>query len=153
MGLTRLPESVTLPASSAPVKAKVSLTQAPSGAHPWRQVDIRLCPVPSLPYMLLGNTGDDTLMKILRARAIHRGWVLNEYGMGVREGDKTSSPFAVQPQRGNADCLQIAWVKKGTELLVKTEREIFEKLEVPYLAPEQRGYATYEKILGRQYLA
>ncbi len=38
----------------------------------WRQIDIRVCPVPSLPYMLLGNTGDDFLMKILRAQAKQR---------------------------------------------------------------------------------
>ena len=49
-----------------------------------RQIDIRLCPLQSLPYMLLGNSGDDTLMKLLRWRAAEKGWVLNEYGMGER---------------------------------------------------------------------
>jgi len=53
-----------------------------------RQIDIRLCPLESLPYMLLGNTGDDNLMRILRAKALEKGWILNEYGMGDRDGGK-----------------------------------------------------------------
>lgn len=70
MGLTRLPGSPTAP-------------------H--RQIDVRLCPTESLPYMLLGNSGDDMLMKLLRWRAIVKGWTLNEYGMGKRSEDVVSS--------------------------------------------------------------
>ncbi|KAK4686411.1 hypothetical protein P7C73_g3709, partial [Tremellales sp. Uapishka_1] len=55
LGLTRLPKSADNP---APV---------------YRQIDIRLCPTDSIPYMLLGNTGDDELMKILRRQAIFAG--------------------------------------------------------------------------------
>jgi DNA polymerase beta len=48
----------------------MGLTRLPGNADGlWRQIDIRICPVPSMPYMLLGNTGDDTLMKILRQAA------------------------------------------------------------------------------------
>jgi DNA polymerase beta len=57
---------------------------------PYRQVDIRLCPTASLPYMLLGNSGDDNLMKLLRWRAMEKGLALNEYGMGKRD-DKLGS--------------------------------------------------------------
>lgn len=35
--------------------------------------------------MLLGNTGDDALMRLLRWKAGEKGWMLNEYGMG-KEG-------------------------------------------------------------------
>jgi DNA polymerase beta len=35
--------------------------------------------------MLLGNSGDDLLMKIVRNKALSKGWLLNEYGMGKRE--------------------------------------------------------------------
>jgi DNA polymerase beta len=67
------------------------LTRLPdSPTAPHRQVDIRLCPTESLPYMLLGNSGDDTLMKILRWRVISKGWTLNEYGMGQRTEDIVS---------------------------------------------------------------
>jgi DNA polymerase beta len=61
----------------------IALTKAPSkrdGA--WRQVDIRLCPQASVPYMLVGNTGDMQLMKMLRGRAMEKNLTLNEYGMG-----------------------------------------------------------------------
>ena len=69
MGLTRLSGSTT-------------------ASH--RQIDIRLCPTEYLPYMLLGNSGDDMLMKLLRWRAIVKGWTLNEYGMGKRSEDVVS---------------------------------------------------------------
>jgi DNA polymerase beta len=35
--------------------------------------------------MLLGNSGDDNLMKLLRWRAMGKGLALNEYGMGKRD--------------------------------------------------------------------
>jgi hypothetical protein len=43
----------------------------PSGGPgaPWRQMDIRLYPSDSLAYTLLGNTGDDGLMIIMRTIA------------------------------------------------------------------------------------
>ena len=40
--------------------------------------------------MLLGNTGDDILMRLLRHRALAKGLILNEYGMGERAGDEVS---------------------------------------------------------------
>lgn len=50
----------------------MALTKLDKPGAVWRQVDIRLCPTESLPYMLLGNTGDDNLMRFLRMRAKHR---------------------------------------------------------------------------------
>jgi len=66
-------------------KKSMFLTRLPDtpGAV-YRQIDIRLCPTESLPYMLLGNSGDDSLMKLLRWRAMEKGLALNEYGMGKR---------------------------------------------------------------------
>lgn len=69
----------------------MALTRLPddsSAIH--RQIDIRLSPTDSLPYMLLGNTGDTRLMQVLRGRARRKGWVLNEYGMAERDTDKVS---------------------------------------------------------------
>lgn len=107
----------------------LALTQLPKANSLHRQIDLRLCPIESLPYMLLGNTGDGKLMKIMRWRAIQRGWVLNEYAMGERDGDS-------------------AVMKKGTEFAVKDEKEIFQLLGLPYLLPSQRSYHTYKYILG-----
>ncbi|KAK8844691.1 hypothetical protein IAR55_006540 [Kwoniella newhampshirensis] len=111
-------------------KKVLALTRLPKPDSPHRQIDIRLCPLESLPYMLLGNTGDDRLMKILRYKAMENGWVLNEYAMGERMSDQV-----------------ISWVKEGTEIMVKTEREIFDLLDVPYLEPTQRSFHTYRHIL------
>lgn len=70
----------------------MGLTRLPGkNSAPHRQLDIRLCPAESLPYMLLGNSGDDMLMKILRWTALGKGWTLNEYGMGKRSEDEVRS--------------------------------------------------------------
>ncbi|WWD22757.1 hypothetical protein CI109_107250 [Kwoniella shandongensis] len=110
-------------------KKVLALTRLPKADSPHRQIDIRLCPLESLPYMLLGNTGDDRLMKILRYKAMEKGWVLNEYAMGERMSDQV-----------------ISWVKEGTELVVDSEKEIFDLLDMPYLEPTQRSFHTYRHI-------
>lgn len=113
-------------------KKLLALTRlTPASVH--RQIDIRLCPLQSLPYMLLGNSGDDLLMKIVRNKAISKGWLLNEYGMGEREempGNNTRKS-SVLLMDAKAD--RKARIKKGTEIMVKNEEEIFEKLGLPYL--------------------
>ncbi|OCF42147.1 hypothetical protein I317_03998 [Kwoniella heveanensis CBS 569] len=91
-------------------KKVLALARLPRNTSFHRQIDIRLCPLESLPYMLLGNTGDDTLMKILRHKAMAKGWVLNEYAMGERLSND-----------------------EGTEIIVKSEKEIFDLLGVPFL--------------------
>lgn len=63
-----------------------ALTRLPDVANArFRQIDVRISPVQSLPFMLLGNTGDDELMKILRRAANDKGWTLNEYAMGLKD--------------------------------------------------------------------
>lgn len=98
-------------------------------------MDIRLCPTQSLPYMLLGNSGDDLLMKIVRSKANSKGWLLNEYGMGERTtpigGTVRKCSFSLSTAGDEAD--SVAMIKEGTEILVKDEKEIFEKLGLPYL--------------------
>jgi DNA polymerase beta len=75
-------------------KKSMFLTRLPkSPGAVYRQIDIRLCPTESLPYMLLGNSGDDSLMKLLRWRAMEKGLALNEYGMGKRSNEVVCPPF------------------------------------------------------------
>ncbi|WWC85402.1 uncharacterized protein L201_000265 [Kwoniella dendrophila CBS 6074] len=111
-------------------KKVLALTKLPKENSIHRQIDIRLCPLESLSYMLLGNTGDDRLMKTLRYRAVQKGWVLNEYEMGPR----------VEGSNG-------IWVEEGQEIIVNSEKEIFEKLELPYLEPTMRSLHKYRHIL------
>lgn len=78
-------------------KKSMFLTRLPdSPGAVYRQIDIRLCPTESLPYMLLGNSGDDSLMKLLRWRAMEKGLALNEYGMGKRSNEVVRSFFHLQ---------------------------------------------------------
>lgn len=55
--------------------------------------------------MLLGNSGDDVLMKLLRWRASERGWVLNEYAMGERVPDVMPREWIVKVRD---ECLDFA---------------------------------------------
>jgi DNA polymerase beta len=51
------------------------LTKVPERILPgasYRLMDVRLCNTTSVPYFLLANTGDDTLMKIMRKAAFDR---------------------------------------------------------------------------------
>lgn len=50
-------------------KRIIALTRPGGPGAPWRQMDIRLYPSDSLAYTLLGNTGDDGLMIIMRTIA------------------------------------------------------------------------------------
>lgn len=47
----------------------MALTKLPKDGAKWRQVDIRLSTLDSLPYTMLALSGDDTLMKLLRKTA------------------------------------------------------------------------------------
>jgi len=59
------------------------LIKLPDHRH-YRRIDIRLAPYASYPYMLLGNSGDSLLMKLMRHTAKKKGWCLNEWGMGEK---------------------------------------------------------------------
>jgi hypothetical protein len=121
-------------------KKSMFLSRLPGNkTAPHRQVDIRLCPTESLPYMLLGNSGDDMLMKLLRWRAIAKGWTLNEYGMGERTEDVVSSLLLfsrVMSRWWGRAIVSLAWGSgltlafpvEGTEIIVKDEQEIFDKV-------------------------
>ncbi|WVQ94237.1 hypothetical protein IAU59_001315 [Kwoniella sp. CBS 9459] len=132
-------------------KKVLALARLPLESAFHRRIDIRLCPLESLPYMLLGNTGDDTLMKILRHRAMARGWVLNEYAMGERlsndGGKRTMRHSRSLRDLKSPKESEYTLVKEGTEIIVNSEKEIFDLLGVPFLEPEQRSYHKYKSIL------
>ncbi|KAH8089082.1 hypothetical protein HD553DRAFT_333676 [Filobasidium floriforme] len=140
-----------------------ALIKLPKDGSKWRQVDIRLSTLDSLPYTMLAMSGDDTLQKILRKQA-KEGFnlTLNEYEMGQRKTDSVSASLG-STQRVNTDrprlfaaialAQQITSTQavEGTQILVKDERGIFEHLKIPYLEPEQRNYRTYQHIIPRHF--
>ena len=74
------------------------------------QVDIRIVPKESWGAALLYFTGSKSFNIEIRKQAIKKGYLLNEYGL----------------------------YEKGKKIAGKTEKEIFQKLGIPYLEPEKR---------------
>lgn len=77
-----------------------------------RRIDIRLIPKKQLPFALLYFTGSGTLNKHMRQKAIEKGLKLNEYSMIDKETNKS--------------------------IILKSEKEIFEYLDMDYLEPHER---------------
>src|SRR5206468_9478138 len=81
------------------------------------QCDLRVVSDGEYPFALAYFTGSKEHNIVMRQRAIQRGLRLNEYGL-FRSTEETRDPAL------RVDC--------------KTEDEIFEKLGLPYIAPELR---------------
>lgn len=85
--------------------------------YPIRRLDIRWIPADSLPAALLYFTGPYELNKIMRNDAIKKNMLLNEYGL-----------YKID-ELGNKKVIK-----------VKSEEDIFKKLGMANLTPEQREY-------------
>lgn len=79
--------------------------------NPYRRIDIRFIPYQSYYYAILYFTGSKDFNKKMRLIAINNGYTLNEYGLYDEYG-KTHN--------------------------VKSEKEIFDLLEMEYLTPDKR---------------
>lgn len=91
--------------------------------HPVRRIDIRYVPFESLPSAMLYYTGPYELNAIMRSAAKKRGMLLNEYGLYKLLTDD----------------------RKGSKrkISVKSEADIFKKLGMKYLTPDEReSYST-----------
>jgi DNA polymerase beta len=80
-----------------------------------RRIDIRFVPYDAYYATLLYFTGSMTLNKLMRNHALDRGYTLNEYGL-----------------------FTYIKGKKGDKVVAHSEKEIFDKLGIVYLTPEQR---------------
>lgn len=77
---------------SSGLKQFSALTTLPTKADAiHRRLNLRICPLESLPFFLLMNTGDDRLITILRKKAGDMGYNLNELAMGLPVDDKVST--------------------------------------------------------------
>lgn len=91
--------------------------------YPVRRIDIRLIHFDSLPTTLLANTGPSELNEYMRKIAKSKNMLLNEYGLFMLDSNHNKKP-----------------------LNIKTEKDIFDKLNIPYLTPEERDtFSTQEK--------
>ena len=80
-----------------------------------RRIDIRYIPYDSLSSALQYFTGSGAFNKRIRALAEQLGYLLNEYGLYKLNGDKK------------------------TRIKITSEKDIFDKLGMEYLLPEQRN--------------
>lgn len=81
-----------------------------------RRLDLLLTPPVEFPYALLYFTGSDKFNIKMRKKAIEMGYSLSEHGLKIMKKD---SP-APQPP------------------IMKTEKDVFEFLKIPYLSPKDR---------------
>ena len=81
------------------------------------QADLRVVSDKEFPYALMYFTGNKDHNIVMRQRAIARGLRLNEYGL-FKSKEETRDPALLVP--------------------CKSEEEVFEKLDLPYIEPELR---------------
>lgn len=98
-----------------------------------RRLDIYTCPRHELAFMLIFLTGSEFLQRILRLRARKIGWSMSQHGFRVSKLDPDS---------------KLKRVIDGTLTLpCRTEREVFERLDLPYLEPTERNLGN-RKLSG-----
>ncbi|BCS83267.1 DNA polymerase family X [Cotonvirus japonicus] len=89
-------------------------------SYPVRRIDIRFVPYESLPSAMLYFTGPYELNTEMRTAAIKRDMILNEYGLYKIDENDVKTPVKI-----------------------KSESDIFKKLGMKYLTPEEReSYST-----------
>jgi len=88
--------------------------------NPVRRIDIRFVSYDSYPCALLYFTGSGVFNTKMRKKAISKGMMLNEYGL-----------YNVTKTKNGT--------KKFTEIPVKSEKDIFKKLNMEYVIPKNRN--------------
>jgi len=84
--------------------------------NPVRRIDIRYIPVSSIGSAKLYFTGSGDFNKNMRTYALKNGYTINEYGIYKLKADKT----------------------KGLKMKTRTEKDIFDVLNLDYVEPEAR---------------
>lgn len=90
---------------------------------PVRRIDIRFIPYNSLPTAMLYFTGPYELNTIMRTAAKKRGMILSEYGLYYIDDEGIRTPIKI-----------------------KSEADVFKKLGMDYLTPEERETFSSGKI-------
>lgn len=106
-------------------KKWMGLAVEPHGPTTKRRLDLLICPRSELPFQLIYLTGSEFLQRHLQTLAKDRGWKMSLHGFRIKKLDRGS---------------KLVRVVGGTMLEpCKTEREVFERLQVEYLEPHERN--------------
>lgn len=99
----------------------------------FRRMDLNLMPLKSRGAALLALTGDTTLNREMRSRAVKQGMLLNEYGLWRWQSNGSDAPVPTEMKDLNGE-------HKGYWELVEAESEekIMQAIGMEYLEPAQR---------------
>ncbi|GAM19229.1 hypothetical protein SAMD00019534_024040 [Acytostelium subglobosum LB1] len=97
-------------------KTKASTGGNTGGRPIVRRIDLKLVPIESYYFGLLHNTGSDEFNRQMRAIALSKGFTLSEYSINTVSGPK-----------------------KGEDILVNSEKEIFDIIGMHYYPPTERS--------------
>ncbi len=101
----------------------MAVCQLPGGKH--RRLDILVTPEEEIPYAMLYFTGSDKFNVEMRAKALERGWSLNEHGL-------TPVGLGATTEEAKADLLS------RRPPILKTEEEVMNFLGWEYVEPTER---------------
>jgi DNA polymerase (family 10) len=99
------------------------------------QVDLRIVPAESYGAALVYFTGSKEHNIRLRQRALDRGFTVSEYG--VFELLETPEPDTTSAE-AEADTEDADRRRAGRQVAGRTEKEVYEAVELPYILPELR---------------
>jgi len=99
------------------------------------QVDLRIVPAESYGAALVYFTGSKEHNIRLRQRALDRGFTVSEYG--VFELLETPEPDPTSAE-AEADTEDADRRRAGRQVAGRTEKEVYEAVELPYILPELR---------------
>lgn len=166
MGMSRLHQPDAAPSAAAEGGKKLKKKSQPTTAaeeYPARRLDVRFVDAASFPAALLYFTGSKNFNVVMRAKAVKKQQILNEYGLfrqptgshprsgsvsGVNELITKLTKYQYW-SRGEKACGEVTGAKQKEfeglvkqlntlRVKVKTEKDLFAALDMPYVLPPDR---------------
>jgi DNA polymerase (family X) len=103
------------------------------------QCDLRVISNVEYPFALNYFTGSKEHNIVMRNRALHRGWTLNEYRLGPAPTlEKADSPESPAKRRGKTNVEGASVPRRAKILAINDETELYRALGLDFIPPELR---------------
>ena len=103
------------------------------------QCDLRVISNVEYPFALNYFTGSKEHNIVMRNRALHRGWTLNEYRLGPAPTlEKADSPESPAKRRGKTNVEGASVPRRSKILAINDETELYRALGLDFIPPELR---------------
>ena len=103
------------------------------------QCDLRVVSNAEYPFALNYFTGSKEHNIVMRNRALHRGWTLNEYRLGPAPNvEKADSPGSLAKRRGKANVEGAPVPRRAKIPAINDEAELYRALGLDFIPPELR---------------